>query len=147
MNIVLNQIRINAPIDAVFDLVTTAQFWPLWHPSTASVSGVTDRPYQLGDQIRQIATIGGRLRHGIWTVVELNRPARTTLQMHNGAIEIRYSFTALPTDTQVIRRLAYTADFVDGGHDLTVFEQLMHAESALGLQQLKALIESRLGTH
>ncbi|MCB0125564.1 MAG: SRPBCC family protein [Caldilineaceae bacterium] len=141
MNIVLNQIRINAPIGALFDLVTTARFWPLWHPSTISVRGVVDCPYQLGDQVWQQAIIGGRVRNGMWTVVALDRLQRATLQMHGGAIEIRYTFIALPSGTQLIRRLAYTAAFVDAGHDLTAFEQLMHTESALGLQQLKKLIE------
>lgn len=141
MNIVLNRVRINAPIVAVFDLVTTACHWPQWHPSTIEVGGVIARPYQLGDKVRQVAHIGGRTRNGTWLVIEHLRPARVTLQMHGGAIEIRYSFLEIVGGTQVVRRLAYAADFVDGGQDLTAFERLMHTESALGLQQLKMLVE------
>ncbi|MEZ4674163.1 MAG: SRPBCC family protein [Caldilineaceae bacterium] len=144
MNIVLNSVRIDGPIEAVFDLVTTARYWPDWHPSTISVGGVIARPYQLGDSVRQVATIGGRIRNGTWTVAKHVRPERVTLQMYEGAIEIRYTFVATHTGTQVIRRLAYTSDFVDGGHDLTTFERTMHAESAMGLQQLKRLIEEIL---
>ncbi|MCB0061989.1 MAG: SRPBCC family protein [Caldilineaceae bacterium] len=144
MNIVLTIVRINGPINAIFDLVTTARYWPAWHPSTVSVVGVTERPYQLGDTVRQMAHSGGRPRDGVWTVTEHCRPERVTLQMHGGDIEIRYTFAAVEGGTQVIRRLMYTADFVDGGHDLTTFEQLMHSESEVGLLQLKGLVEAIL---
>ena len=40
--------------------------------------------------------------------------------------------------------LSYPTDFVGGGRDLQVAEQMMHAESELGLQQLKVLVEGIL---
>lgn len=141
MNIVINHIRICASIEDVFDLATTARYWPKWHPSTIEVGGTITRPYQLGDTIWQVARIDDRIRTGTWSVTEHSRPNRVVLQMYGGEIEVRYTFVERAGDTQVIRRLTYTAALVDGGHDLTAFERLMHAESALGLQQLKLLIE------
>ena len=32
------------PIDAVFDIVTTARFWTGWHPATRAVEGDVNHP-------------------------------------------------------------------------------------------------------
>ena len=144
MNIVINKVRIARPLDVVFDLVTTARHWPEWHPSTISVSGTIERPYQLGDTIRQRAHVAGRIRDGVWTVTEHRHPERVVLQMYGGELEIRYSFEQLQGSTRVIRRLTYPVAFVENRHDLTAVEEMMHAESEQGLQQLKTLIEGKL---
>ena len=39
MAAVVNTIKIGGPAEAVFDLVTTARFWPEWHPATRAVGG------------------------------------------------------------------------------------------------------------
>ena len=144
MNIVINKVRIRGPVEAIFDLATTARYWPAWHPSTISVGGVTERPYQLGDTIHHVAHIADKTRDGTWTVTEHVRPQRVALQMHGGLIEVRYTFVPLKESTRVIRRLTYPADFVGNQRDLQTFEQTMHAESELGLQQLKAVVEDIL---
>ena len=41
MAAVVNTIKIGGPAEAVFDLVTTARFWPEWHPATRAVGGLT----------------------------------------------------------------------------------------------------------
>ena len=51
-------IQIHGALAPVFDLVTTTRFWPQWHPATIGVGGVTERPFQLGDKIRERAHIG-----------------------------------------------------------------------------------------
>jgi len=43
-----NQVTIGGPPERVFDLVTTARYWPDWHPATLAVGGVTERPMALG---------------------------------------------------------------------------------------------------
>ena len=40
--------RIAGAPGPVFDLITSARFWPEWHPATLSVSGVTQRPISSG---------------------------------------------------------------------------------------------------
>jgi hypothetical protein len=55
------------PIDAVFDVATTARFWPEWHPATRGVEGDIGHPARLGDQITEHVTIGGIQGSGTWT--------------------------------------------------------------------------------
>ena len=61
---------VDRPIDAVFDVVTTARFWPEWHPATRGVEGDTGRPARFGDQITEYVTIAGIQGSGTWTAVE-----------------------------------------------------------------------------
>ena len=144
MNIVLNQIRISGPIESVFKIVTTARYWPQWHPSCSRVSGATERPYQLGDTVHQVAHVAGKTRRGTWRVIAHEFPQKTALQMHGGRIEVRYTFVPYPNGTRVIRRLTYPASFADGGHELQELEEMMHFESEQGMHQLKILAERML---
>ena len=41
---VVNTVAIAGAPAAVCDLITTARFWPQWHPATTAVGGVTERP-------------------------------------------------------------------------------------------------------
>jgi len=54
------------PLEAVFDIVTTARFWTEWHPATRSVEGDVDHPAQLGDQITEYVRIAGIEGSGTW---------------------------------------------------------------------------------
>ncbi len=60
---------VDRPIDAVFDVVTTARFWPEWHPATRGVEGDIDHPARLGDKITEHVTIAGIQGSGTWSVV------------------------------------------------------------------------------
>lgn len=46
------EIRINIPIEVVFDYVTTPGNWPAWHRSSLGVSSATDHLLELGEQYR-----------------------------------------------------------------------------------------------
>ncbi|MGR9108225.1 MAG: SRPBCC family protein, partial [Gammaproteobacteria bacterium] len=80
MTSIVNTVTIAGDPKAVFDLITTARFWPLWHPASMAVGGVTERPYGLGDKIREGAKIGSQSFHVTWTVLEHVRPSRVVLQ-------------------------------------------------------------------
>jgi predicted ester cyclase/uncharacterized protein YndB with AHSA1/START domain len=137
-----NEIRIDGPIDVVFDLVTTTRHWPRWHPATEGVSGVTDRPLALGDQVHERASIGGRKHAGTWTVTEHERPLRLVLQIDGGRIEIGYTFTAGDDATLLRRELTYRpTDFAGGDADPAALEARMSAQSADALHRLKWLVE------
>ena len=88
------------PIDAVFNVVTTARFWPEWHPATRGVEGDIGHPARLGDQITEHVTIAGIQGSGTWTVVEHDRP-------HHLAMETDLAFGHL--------RISYQLTTVDGG--------------------------------
>jgi hypothetical protein len=89
-----NQVRIVGPLAAVFDLVTTARFWPRWHPASRAVAGVIERPYQLGDVIWERVSFGNQLVNFTWRVTEHVRPHRVVFEAENADARISYSFEA-----------------------------------------------------
>ncbi len=60
MTTVTNAVTIAGDPAAVFDLVTSARFWPQWHPATRVVGGVTERPFGLRDRIYEAGRIGAQ---------------------------------------------------------------------------------------
>jgi hypothetical protein len=144
-SLVCNEIMLDGDLEPVFDVVTTTRYWPRWHPATQAVSGVTDRPLQLGDQVRERAIIGGRAHEGTWTVSEHVRPTRLVLQIDAGRIEITYRFAAFENRTLLRRELCYRpGDFAGGDVDPAGLEARMHAQSAEALRQLKDLVDRQL---
>lgn len=77
---VVNSVTINGAAAPVFDLVTTARFWPQWHPASQAVGGVTQRPFQLGDRIHERGQIASMDFQVTWKVVEHVRPNRIVLE-------------------------------------------------------------------
>jgi uncharacterized protein YndB with AHSA1/START domain len=145
MTQVINTIQIDGPLEAVFDLATTTRFWPQWHPATTGVGGVTERPMLRGDKIRERAVIGGQTYEGNWTVIEHHRPARLALLMESGRIKITYSFQASGQTTEFKRELEFhPEDFSASVADPNLLTKLMHQQSELALQKLKALVEAVL---
>jgi predicted ester cyclase len=140
-----NHILIGGPLVVVFDLVTTTRSWPLWHPATEAVGGVTDRPLHLGDQVRERAVIGGRVHEGVWTVVERDAPHKIVLQIDQGRIQITYSFAEQGNATRLTRELHYRPqDFAGGEQDPDALEMRMYAQSEVALQRLKPIVESQI---
>ncbi len=89
------------PIDAVFDVVTTARFWPAWHPATRGVEGDVDHPAQLGDQIIEHVTIAGVDGSGTWTVVEYDRPYHLALETCLAVVTCGSATSWLPWTAEV----------------------------------------------
>jgi uncharacterized protein YndB with AHSA1/START domain len=144
-SIVTNTIQIAGPLAPVFDLVTTTRFWPQWHPATTGVGGVTERPFQLGDRIRERAQIGTRTYEGTWTVIDYGRPYSATLRGASDRIAITYTLQSDGQATCLSRQLEYhPEDFAASVTDPTQLDQLMYAQSNQALQKLKALIEEIL---
>jgi hypothetical protein len=88
---VVSVTSISGSAGPVFDLITSARFWPEWHPATRSVSGVTQRPYQLGDVIHERAHFAGLEIVVTWQVAEHARPSRVVLQALTSPARIAYS--------------------------------------------------------
>jgi hypothetical protein len=142
MQTITNTINIQGNATAIFDLVTTTRFWTAWHPATTGVGGVTQRPFQLGDKIRERAQIGARMHEGTWTVVAHERPSRALLRMESGRLHITYEFQPNDAGVTLARTLAYhPADFAASVHDPAQLEKLMFTQSAQALQKLKELAE------
>ncbi|MFN8472428.1 MAG: SRPBCC family protein [Anaerolineae bacterium] len=134
--LVSNEIVIARPLAAVFDTATTAKYWPEWHPATLSVAGQIDRPARLGDVIIERVQLGPRAGEGAWTVVEDDHPHRLVLKtsVALGEMSITYTADATPDGTVFRRDLEYP----DLGPPM---EELMRTQSAVGMENLKALLE------
>jgi hypothetical protein len=142
---VVNTVRIDGPVDRVFDLVTTTKYWPQWHPATVGVGGATERPLVLGDVVREQAQLGGHLYEGDWTVVEHTRPARLVLSAGSERIQISYTFRPAGGATEFERELRFNPkDFARGIADPAAVEPLMYRQSEEGLRKLKQLVEKLL---
>jgi hypothetical protein len=143
MSRVSNSIVIRGDDARVFDLVTTAKYWPEWHPATVSVGGQTDRPMQLGDVIRERARIGGLEGEGDWRVVEYERPRRVVLRVAGtqfGDVQIIYGFQAEAGEVQFTRTLEFDVSNLPENARRAV-EQQMQMDSDVGVGRLKQLVE------
>ena len=110
MALIVNIITITGPAEAVFDLVTTARYWPRWHPATLAVGGVTQRPFGLGDRIHERVRFGDVVTQGTWEVVEHDRPRRSVLRIDRPFVQIAYTFYS--PSAEVFAR-SVKADFSD----------------------------------
>jgi hypothetical protein len=127
------------PIDAVFDVVTTARFWTEWHPATRGVEGDIDHPARLGDHIIEHVTIAGIEGTGTWTVVEHDRPLHLALETEFavGRLRISYQLAAVADGTRFQRDL----DYPDLGPRIAAE---MEAQSRVGMASLAALVERHI---
>jgi hypothetical protein len=142
---VVNTITVAGAPGAVFDLVTTARWWPWWHPATRAVGGVTERPYGLGDRIQERGQIGNRDFQVIWTVVEHVRPSRVVLRTDQPPAQITYTLQALNGATVFTRELKYAVDHPAAMPSAaTELDRLMRAQSEQAVNQLKKLVETVL---
>jgi hypothetical protein len=142
MATVVSVTRMNGPAGPVFDLVTSARFWPDWHPATRSVSGVSQRPYQLGDVIHERVHFAGLDVVVTWQVVEHDRPSRVVLQSLTSPARITYSLELKEGAVEFRRELEYDAGSLRqaalGAGD---WDALMQAQSEEGVRRLKELVE------
>jgi Polyketide cyclase / dehydrase and lipid transport len=127
------------PIDAVFDVVTTARFWTEWHPPTRGVEGDVDHPARLGDRIIEHVTIAGIEGSGMWTVVQHDRPHHLALEtdLAVGRLRISYELTTVDGGT----RFQGDLDFPELGPQVTA---VMEAQSAEGIASLARLVQRQI---
>jgi uncharacterized protein YndB with AHSA1/START domain len=77
-----SSIAIARPVGTVFEFATFAARWPLWHPATASVTDVPDRPLVVGDQVTESIRAGTRSFSATWTVEACQPPALWVITTH-----------------------------------------------------------------
>jgi hypothetical protein len=131
---------VDRPLAAVFDTVTTARFWPEWHPATRGVEGDTDHPARLGDKIIEHVTIAGIEGTGTWTVTEYGPPGHLALEtdLAVGHLRIAYALTAEPDGGT---RLQRDLDFPELGPRVNA---AMEAQSAEGIASLALLLQREI---
>lgn len=142
---VVTSVTIDGAPEAVFDLVTTARFWPQWHPATRAVGGVTERPFRLDDRIYEAGRIGEQNFQTSWKVVEHIRSSRIVLQSETSNTRITYTFRARDGGTAFTRELAYNLEnFAAVARAPAAAEALMRSQSEQAVKQLKAMVEKIL---
>src|SRR5262245_11649151 len=99
MTYIYSVVRIQQPVPQVFDYVTTPANWPKWRPSSLEVSGATDHPLQVQEQVTEEYMIAGRRGQIVWTVQECVPGKRWILEglvagsQNEGVIVYRFSPT------------------------------------------------------
>ncbi|HLY32788.1 MAG TPA: SRPBCC family protein [Ktedonobacterales bacterium] len=146
MTRITSSISINAPIETVFDYVTTPGHWPEWHPSSVSVTGATNHSLAVGEQVEEAFLVAGRRGRVIWTVTERNAPRRWVI---NGKIldspgggVITYALTPTADGVAFDREFVYpTPNLLYALIDFVYIRSRIRAESAQAVQQLKRILE------
>jgi hypothetical protein len=142
---VVTSISIKGPVGPIFDLATSARFWPQWHPASRAVGGVTQRPYQLGDVIHEQVQALGKDYRLSWKVVEHVRPERIVLQSMTYKSRISYTFTPRGEAVEFRRQAEYDeAELRPIIPDLEALGRQMHEQSEEALRRLKDLVEEIL---
>jgi uncharacterized protein YndB with AHSA1/START domain len=147
MTLIYKTIRINAPIEQVFDYVTTPGNWPEWHPSSLGVSGATGHSLELGEKVTEEYRVAGRRGRVVWTVRERVAPRRWVIDGQvegGGGGKITYTLTPHEDGTNFERELVYTMpNLLLAMLDRLVLRRRVEAESAEALRRLKDVLERR----
>jgi hypothetical protein len=130
----------------LFDFVTTPVHWPAWHPSSLSVSGQTDHPLDIGEQVTEEFRVAGRRGRVVWTVTAREYPAKWSI---DGVIDGRAAGTVTYTLTQEANGTRFQREFTYGAPSLwfaianrLVLRSKIQSESDEAVARLKILLES-----
>lgn len=141
-----NQVTIQGEAERVFDTITTAKYWPQWHPATLGVSGAIDKPMQLGDVIVERANIFGIPGTAEWRVTEWTRPTSVKLESQGSLFAratIQYEFSPSGDSVRFTRTLDYAFIGFGGPLDWFWIKPIMENQSARAIENLKAFVEKQ----
>jgi uncharacterized protein YndB with AHSA1/START domain len=137
-------VEIERTPQSVFDYVTTPALWHTWHPATAAVRDVADRPLVEGETVVEIIAMAGRTTEALWTVVACEPPRRWQIETDapKGSARIVYRIEPTPRGCRFHR----TLDFRSKGRlwrmlDSTLTRLFLVRQSARALRQLKQVLE------
>ena len=147
MTRIYKTIQINAPIEQVFDYVTTPGNWPEWHPSSLGVSDATDHSLEPGEKVTEEYRVAGRRGRVVWTVRERVVPRQWVIDGQvesGGGGTITYTLTPYEGDTNFERDFVYTMpNKLLALLDRLVLRRRVEAESTEALRRLKDVLERR----
>jgi uncharacterized protein YndB with AHSA1/START domain len=141
-----NSVSIARDPDVVFAYVTTPANWPKWHPSSLAVSGTTDHPLELGEEVTEDFLVAGRRGRVVWTVVEREAPEHWVIAGEAGgrpAGAVTYNLESTGAGTRFDRELVYASPTLL----FAVLNRLgirakVERESAEAVRRLKAVLEA-----
>ena len=102
-------VLIGRPAPTVFEFVTNASLWHLWHPATAAVSRTTPRPLQTGERVTESIRVGRRQLSATWTVLACEAPTLWVIATATpeGDARIVYELREDGALTRFFRTLSY----------------------------------------
>ncbi len=140
-----NQMVISRPPQEVFDFVTTPGNWPRWHPSSLAVSGMTDHPLLLGEQVTEDFLVAGRRGRALRTVTDREPPRRWQIEgggEGGGRAWITHTLTEEAGGTRFERDLRYRMpNLLAALLDPLVTRGKIAAESAIAVERLRQVLE------
>lgn len=147
MTRIRKSIRIQTPVEDVFEYVTTPGNWPAWHPSSLGVDGATNHSLEPGEQVTEEYRMAGRRGRVVWTVREREAPRRWVI---DGRVEGGGSGTITYTLTPHLEGTTFERDFVYAMPnpplavlDWLVFRRRVEAESTEALRRLRDVLKRR----
>lgn len=147
MTRVYKSIQIHAPIEQVFDYVTTPGNWPEWHPSSLGVRGATDHSLEPDEQVTEEYLVAGRRGSVVWTVRERTAPRRWVIEGQvagGGGGTITYTLTPQDGGTLFERDFVYTMpNLLLALLNSLVLRRRVEAESTEALRRLKDVLERK----
>jgi Polyketide cyclase / dehydrase and lipid transport len=148
---IITSVQIQATPSAVFQFVTVAANWKLWHPATISVSGDVHRSAMPGEIIVEKIHVGWYRGQARWTVRQWRAPScahagRWVIEGradNGGNARIVYTLAAEKNGTHFTRALSYTMpNRFYAWLDRLFMRRLLVLQSERALRQLKQVMES-----
>ncbi len=73
------EIEIDGPVQAVFDIITQARYWPEWNVLTRAVTGTIQRPFRPGDKFTEFIRTAEGTQELTWHVVDFESGKHVTI--------------------------------------------------------------------
>ncbi|MBD2564089.1 SRPBCC family protein [Nostoc sp. UIC 10607] len=145
---IYSTIRIQRPIEQVFNYVTTPNYWTEWHPSSLGVSGAKDHSLDVDEQVEEEFLVAGRRGRVIWTVRERKPPHQWVIDGEVGAGgrgTITYTLTPYSNEETTFERefTYFTPNLLAKMLDWLVLSRRIRSESEESLRRLKEAIERK----
>lgn len=148
MTQIVTSATINAPIETVFDYVTTPGHWPEWHPSSLGVNGATDHSLRVGEQVTERFLVAGRRGEVVWAVRTREAPHTWVIEGNittggGGSGVVSYLLTPREGATDFTRTFTYPMpNLAYALLDLLLLRRRVRAESAEAVRRLKCRLEA-----
>jgi uncharacterized protein YndB with AHSA1/START domain len=147
MSLVHVKIRIEAPVQKVWDTIMDPRRLEQWVTIHRSLAGVSDEPTRKGATMEQVMHMRGLSFHVHWTLVEVSAPTRAEWEGRGPAhsrARIRYE---LASDGDNATEFEYFNDFTTPGGRLgnlatrVIVGEASDREARNSLKRLKDLLE------
>ena len=136
-------IQIDRPRRAVFEFVATPRHWTLWHPGRVAVSGVVDRPPELGERVTEKVAFAGVQMRLAWEITARRSPERWAMSAQvprRGEAALAFSLARKGKGTLLECEIAY--DGVNILLDALHVRPRILAEARSSLARLKEVLEA-----